>query len=287
MTTNQGGAGNGGAGGGASGGRTATGGVSANQGGSSLGSGGSAGGAIKDAGALDAPLGTSDALSADATSDHASSDVPSDGSADGVRACRGIVPGTTYNRCHTSDDCRSGPQVCLAPGQTWGPGACPIPPNFMCHAIPACTSDKDCTDSPGGTCVGYVVQVCPRCDSMKCQYPPPPPPLCTKSPDSCGTGNRCRTDGACEPLPCSEGYSCASGSRCSVGSARADGHGCELIPCNSGFTCDENTRCTAPTDPGSHGCTTIECNTDGDCDCGFCVWGSCYSTLGTCSTPPS
>jgi len=213
-------------------------------------------------------------------------------------------PVPTYGRCRTNDDCKSGSDHCLRPGET---DACPIPPYMVPCPAPACTSNKDCTTGPGGTCVSYVIDYCPRCDGWQCQYPPPPPPPCTKSPDSCSAGMRCRSDGACEPVPCGEGYACASDSRCSVGSSRADGHGCELIPCGQGFACEENTRCTAPTDPSSHGCTTLPCKADGDCDCGFCVWArarprsapaqmrrnahaggrlvSCSTSLGTCSSP--
>jgi hypothetical protein len=260
---------------------SATGGGSAGQGGSSSGNGGSTGGFANDAGGSDAQGSTSDASSAETPSDRAPSvDALSDGSADAVHSCRGYVPVPTYGRCRTNDDCKSGSDHCLRPGET---DACPIPPYMVPCPAPACTSNKDCTTGPGGTCVSYVIDYCPRCDGWQCQYPPPPPPPCTKSPDSCSAGMRCRSDGACEPVPCGEGYACASDSRCSVGSSRADGHGCELIPCGQGFACEENTRCTAPTDPSSHGCTTLPCKADGDCDCGFCVWGSCSTSLGTCS----
>ena len=198
-----------------------------------------------------------------------------------------------------------------------------------CRAAPSsqpcpaeCTADKDCTAKTGGTCLAYA-RSCPRCDGHTCQYPPPP---CTSSPNSCGTGQRCKTDGACEvvpctegnacgtdyrcnaalvkegnqgcePTPCNEGYTCSSGlrcyscpadTRCSVGSSRADRYGCEYVPCSDGYACPENSRC-AVTAPAAydHGCATMFCKSDGDCDCGYCVNGGCSADPGTCQTPPS
>ena len=107
---------------------------------------------------------------------------------------------------------------------------------------------------------------CPRCDGHACQYPPPP---CTASPDSCGTGKRCRTDGTCEVIPCTDGNACFGGYRCNPALVTADNMGCEPIPCDQGNTCPSGRQCN----PGSSrvdgfGCELIRCDAGYACPAG-------------------
>jgi hypothetical protein len=188
--------------------------------------------------------------------------------------------------CRTVADCGpTGPVVCSLGQYDWGPAACPIPPSMQ-PCPRECSADKDCTASTGGTCETFT-RACPNCNGKVCHYPPPP---CTASPNSCGTTQRCRTDGTCEaipcnegnacatnfrcsggsakadkrgcePIPCTEGTPCSSGRRCNLGSARADVFGCELIPCDAGFTCPADTRCNVGSPRAdSKGCEYVPCN---------------------------
>lgn len=208
------------------------------------------------------------------------------GDAATVRACKTTTATTGSKSCRVADECGPiGPYKCCVGEPCWPASACPLPPT-SCPSMSSrfqCMTSNDC--DAGGTCTSTTMG-CPRCEYRSCQYPPPPPPVCTQAPDSCGADARCQADGTCAALSCADGYACTAGSRCHPAGARSDAHQCELIPCDDGWTCDENTRCTAPTDPRSHGCTTASCTKDGDCDCGYCVNGSCASNLGFCSYPP-
>lgn len=198
--------------------------------------------------------------------------------------CTDTVDVASSVACRSVADCKMlSPVKCCLSGNCWPASACPLPPS-MCPSVGLrylCTTDGDC--NAGGTCVS-TISGCPQCETRQCEDPPP---LCNLSPDSCGSEARCQTDGTCVPLSCTAGFSCPSGTRCSAGSARADGHGCELLPCNEGFPCPENFRCTEPGDRFSHGCTAMPCRLDADCDCGYCVGGSCASSLGICSQAPA
>jgi len=160
-----------------------------------------------------------------------------------------------------------GPVVCSVGHYDWGSAACPLPPGSQ-PCPNECATDANCAARSGGKCVPYTLS-CPLCNGHVCSYPPPP---CTSSPSSCAAGERCRSDGTCELIPCNEGgvcgtsfrctptstkadkrgcepvacdsgYTCPSGTRCNLGSARSDIFGCELIPCDAGYTCPAETRC--------------------------------------------
>ena len=201
-----------------------------------------------------------------------------------VRFCTGKGPPTAYNVCRTVADCGPyGPIVCSVGYYNWGPTYCPLSPNSQpCPA--ECTADKDCTARTGGTCIVYT-RSCPRCDGHTCQYPPPP---CTSSPNSCGTGQRCRTDGACEVIPCAEGNACGTGYRCNAASAKADKQGCEPIPCNEGSVCSSSSQCN----PGSSradafGCELIQCNAGYSCPADTrCNVGSSRADMYGCEYVP-
>lgn len=70
--------------------------------------------------------------------------------------------------------------------------------------------------------------------------------------DSCAEGDRCGSEGLCEPVPCDEGYMCPTHTTCDP---EAPGDGCVRDTCTGDDTCSAG---------------------------GFCVLGRCYSTLGTC-----
>jgi hypothetical protein len=215
--------------------------------------------------------------------------MPEAGAGDGfssgvVRFCVGKGPVTGSRYCRTAADCGPvGPVVCSVGVYDWGPAACPIPPSMQpCPA--ECTADEDCTARAGGTCTPYT-RSCPRCDGHTCSYPPPP---CTSSPASCGTGQRCRSDGTCEVIPCTEGNACGAGYRCSAGSAKADRQGCEPMPCDDGYACGSGTRCS----PGSsqadgHGCALILCNEGYACPADTrCSVGSVRADMYGCEYVP-
>jgi hypothetical protein len=179
-----------------------------------------------------------------------------------VRFCAGTGPLTGNRYCRTVKDCGpTGPIVCSLGYYDWGPSACPIPPSMQpCPA--ECTADKDCTARAGGKC-NVFTRACPRCDGHTCSYPPPP---CTSSPNSCGTGQRCRTDGTCEPIPCTEGNACPTGFRCNPSSAKAGQQGCEPTPCTEGYTCGADLRCNpAASRADLNGCEAIPCNAGHTC----------------------
>ena len=177
-----------------------------------------------------------------------------------VRLCTGKTLPTARNVCRTVADCGpTGPVVCSVGYYDWGPSGCPLPPGSQpCPA--ECAADKDCTARTGGTCVAYT-RACPRCDGHVCQYPPPP---CTSSPNSCATGQRCRTDGTCEVIPCTDGNACGAGYRCNTASATANQQGCEPIPCDEGNPCAADRRCK----PGALAADAFGCEPT-PCDAGY------------------
>ena len=243
---------------------------------------GASGGALGDAGLRDVV----DQTSRDSRDAESSA---GDLGRDGLLACLGTSI-TVTNGCHTASDCKNMPGAkCCTSSPCWPssitPIMCGIPPS-MCKTFGAatgnCTLDADCQASAGGKCIKSI-SGCPQCESRNCQYPPPP---CTKSPDSCGTGNVCQDNGSCALRLCSDGFACPPEMPCKVGAPAADGHGCQPMPCNQGWVCGSNERCTTPGNPVNHGCTPLTCKTDQECDCGFCVEGQCRTNLGMCSSPP-
>jgi len=238
----------------------------------------------------DAPL--TDADVADAT-DGPGKDgrtIADSGSADafgnGVILCAGQSPVVGFGYCRNRTDCGPiGPVVCSLGHYDWGPAACPLPPGSQ-PCPNDCATDEDCAAQPGGKCVPFD-RVCPKCNGHRCTYAPPP---CTSSPNSCGAEQRCRVDGACEPVPCSAGgscglsyrcaptsatanylgcepipcdggYACPAGTRCHVSAAQADSFGCELTPCDQGYACPAETRCAVGSPRAdSHGCEYTRCN---------------------------
>jgi len=211
------------------------------------------------------------------------SDVRSpDASEGGVRLCSGqpatMVPGT----CRTAADCGPpGPVVCWVGHYDWGPAACPLPPGSQ-PCPNECAANADCSMRAGGTCDAYTAS-CPKCNGHICRYPPPP---CM--PNSCNVGERCRSDGACEPIPCNQGGTCDPTFTCNPTSPKADRRGCAPIPCDSGYTCPVGTRCNlASTRADAYGCEATPCDQGYACPTGSrCRVGSARADTHGCELTP-
>lgn len=165
--------------------------------------------------------------------------------------------------------------------------------------IPACSDDpKTLTGEPGDACrQGAECQpdlVCLGVNySVGCGIPPRE--LCALDTD-CPMGNvchaildSCSSDGLgslCAP-PCPM-TTCESGLRCGPNGA------CEPIPCNDGFTCPARQQCDPslaypplPVASRASGCIDIPCVGDNDCPTGKpCVNQTCQDGLGQCQEPP-
>jgi hypothetical protein len=153
------------------------------------------------------------------------------------------------------------------PGDTGGQGpfdTCPLGAN-------QCRGRADC-DYRQPSCISPAAVICA---------------LCLNELLPCGTDNDCQVDGgglvcdvvACACSPGARGCirGCEDASGCRPGEACVAGH-CRPISCQGDADC--------PTDFGCNNriCERKTCTTDAICS-GYCVNGSCYSTLGTCQGP--
>jgi hypothetical protein len=113
-------------------------------------------------------------------------------------------------------------------------------------------SDGDCT---GGTlCHAIADPGSPTGVGAACAPP------CT----TCGAGFRCSTRGACEAIPCDEGFACAAYERCDPTTAQGGGAAWTV----------------------GHGCLRVACTSDPSCPTGqACVNGSCQEHAGSCRRP--
>ncbi len=203
--------------------------------------------------------------------------------------------------CRDGSEC-SPDELCYPNGPPDFSGVCGgcIPP-----ASP-CTSDRDCAT---GICGPFPDPCNCGFNANECA------PACTDA--SCADGERCATDGRCEPIPCDDGFSCPDQKRCGPTSPDADANGCEWTPCTDGWTCIDgyvceptvgnihdphgcrqlscsepggadcgpNTVCN-PSGIGS-GCEVKDCQRDSDCDCGVCMNDKCARRPGVCASPAS
>lgn len=143
--------------------------------------------------------------------------------------------------CITNDDCKSG-YYCRGPNQA---NACGIPPREQC------ASDTDC---PMGTVCHAIVDSCSE-DGVGSECLP----ACMGN--SCGPGFRCNAGGACEPVPCDEGFTCPTHQKCDSAVAHAAG----------------------PMASRTNGCVNITCSDDNACPSGkVCVTGFCQDAEGSC-----
>ncbi len=142
--------------------------------------------------------------------------------------------------CHRDGDCGSG-LSCSGPDD---PRPCGIPPRQQCAASSDCSGGQVCSAiydacSPQG--VGSECR--PKCDGV------------------CEPGFRCNPAGACEPLPCDQGYQCPSQKRCDPSAVQATGPVFQL----------------------THGCMNVACTTDSECAATqSCVNGFCQQGPGSC-----
>ena len=140
--------------------------------------------------------------------------------------------------CRNNSDCASG-LFCAGPN---GPPSCGIPPQQGC---------MDTSNCPMGEVCHAVFDAC-SASGLGSQCGPP----C----GACGTGLRCNAQGACEAIPCDQGFACASFQFCDPVAAHA----------------------TGPVYQITHGCGSA-CTEDAACPAGaVCVNGSCQSGPGQC-----
>jgi hypothetical protein len=170
--------------------------------------------------------------------------------------------------------------------------------------------------------LGCTPFYCPDCNGgqtfTQCLSPNAGQPLCSNqcpqkgchSDKECTGGQFCLAPGAspgcgvCNPSGCADDSSCGPGQVCDFApcvcnnSGRGCIPGCSTAGCAEGQTCGNSNHCI-PTfcqnpsdcpaqfqcDVNSHNCSRKACLDDSNCPGGFCVENSCYSSLGTCSSP--
>ena len=155
----------------------------------------------------------------------------------GAAACASHAGGS----CHSSSDCASG-LFCSGPND--GP-SCGIPPHMGC-ALP--------TDCTGGEQCHVIEDPCSR-TGLGSECGPP----CTSA--SCNAGLRCNAQGACEPIPCDQGFACPTHEHCDATVAHA----------------------TGPVYTRTQGCVRTTCKADADCPpATLCVNAVCQDGAGVC-----
>ena len=219
-------------------------------------------------------------------------------------ACPGVearpdVPGTT---CRALDDCQL-QYLCVDQPPSATCGACTIPER-ECENDDGCASGLKCLIDDSIDLCSCAGQLGSQCTAR-----------CTT--DSCDAGERCN-DGACEPTPCTDGFTCPELRVCAPERAGSDLHGCALRNCNEGYVCEAGYECDGATgnclavhcrEGGSavcplnqvcddavagRGCLPKPCEADANCDCGACIHlcsgagcgpGQCHARLWVCSPP--
>jgi len=146
------------------------------------------------------------------------------------------------NECQSDDECRSG-LYCRGPNQD---PACGIPVR------------TDCGDDSG--CFNAV------CHAVY--------DVCSPT----GMGSAC-------DFSCTEGRNCDGGFRCNETTGA-----CEAVPCDEGFACPAHQVCdpsrfdaATPVFARHHGCFDVDCSSDTACNDGErCVNGRCQEGIGFC-----
>jgi hypothetical protein len=141
--------------------------------------------------------------------------------------------------CHTDADCSG--QLCASPD---APPSCGIPPRMGCASSNDCLAGEVChsVEDPCSAW-GFGSECNPPCGA-------------------CGAGLRCNSEGACEPVPCDQGFTCAPYEVCT-------------LPADAGPVYDHG-----------HGCVAVTCQEDADCPASTsCVNGACQSGPGHCASP--
>lgn len=201
--------------------------------------------------------------------------------------CLSAVPAATSpsdQTCHVDDDCPKGNLLlaCYAPGQSACSGS-------FGDQIPPCSSDADCKNQGIGTV---------------CQARNNEPKYCSSPCDAdggCDSSLACDVaTGHCQPRSC-ETTACPADTWCTPAKVCAYQRCNEQRPCGEGFSCTtsfvcEPTPCTGAAtgecpstyacDPNTKACQRKTCACDGECGSGgFCVEGSCHTSLGRCQGP--
>ncbi len=143
------------------------------------------------------------------------------------------------DECRANSDC-TGDLYCRGPDD---PPVCGIGPQQQC------SSDAQCF----GTVCHATYDTCSQ-DGIGSRCGP----SCVDSP--CETDFRCNAHGACEPVPCGEGYTCPAYQLCTLASPYG----------------------SVPTYDLSHGCLSVACDDDRLCPEGACTNGFCQSGPGSC-----
>lgn len=153
--------------------------------------------------------------------------------------CLGLGCGRAGSACHNTADCAAG-LSCAGPND---PHRCGIPPREECAASSDCTGGNLCQATADGCSEDGVGSQCGAPCAASCQ-----------------AGFRCSA-GACEALPCDEGYACPAHQRCDPAAARS-----------------------GPIHARAHGCVNIPCTADSGCAPGrSCVNGFCQTGIGSCA----
>jgi len=254
-----------------------------------------------------APLEGSGALDGGATLDTGASKGLN---ADPKRFCPDYELPTAGRLCRSQADCDADPNVrdatCMLSTTRFN-----LPPCASGVQPPPAECGRDLDCPPGHECRNQYPG-CPQYFS-KCVVS-----SCT--PASCGQGARCRTDGRCEalsctdgswtcgtdlkcstdpmapsrdangcvPLPCTEGYACPAGQLCADG-YQVDAHGCRPRTCAEGIACPTWQRCQMNPQvlPVAY-CEARPCKVDRDCPCGICLNAQfCAPGPGLCLGFPS
>ena len=143
--------------------------------------------------------------------------------------------------CEAHSDC-AGDLYCAGPND---PNVCGIP------GMEFCVDDQNC--DPSLRCHAVPDPCSPDGVGSECRQP------CLQ--DGCFPGFQCNANGACEAVPCDEGFTCQSYQTCDPSIPHGDG----------------------PMYDRTQGCVSITCQGDGDCpDDNACVNGTCHSGPGTC-----
>ncbi len=140
----------------------------------------------------------------------------------------------------------------------------------QCRTMSDCTgtmSSEECVPPGGFPGCGICFNPMPACTADA--------DCASQGPDSICALPLCSCMGL---MACVAG--CTSSAACAVGETCASSHHCEPTACASDGDCPTNFGCT------SSQCQRKTCTSDAAC-AGYCVEGSCYDALGTCTLPPA
>jgi hypothetical protein len=170
--------------------------------------------------------------------------------------CWGFQPLAGARLCRSDNDCDLGKhEACSSAGSE---RSCEPTCYSSCVDDRGCAPSDSCTEFPCCASVPGMSSSMRRCigpSATPAFFPtqvdsgvPPAdagtPPSCEKS--GCPDGQRCRNDGVCESIPCTEGWTCGPGLRClraNEGVLWRDVHFCVPLLCNEGWACPPDWIC--------------------------------------------